>query len=217
MKSASRFVSKSLAMITMLGVAAVGCVGEEPENGGGERHYERPDEAEDIVSDEYLQRLEDEGDMVIHDGDDPPTIEGEYYFGDAEVVYTDSENWPSSGDSCHHYTTYEPTDSPYRYEMSGESPDCDGAGVGEAAFISGSGDCFTLYIAAEGHFEDCETEEASVMSACLADNGDLEDPLTGGIALNREGECSVIDQGRLKAEDEISVTRQADGVAEKVE
>ena len=183
--------------------------------------YERPDEAKDIVSDEQLERLEVEAGVPVYGGDSPPDIAGTYLFGDIEIIYNDSENWPNSGDNwCHSERTYERTDSDVRYERTSVSPNCNSTGEAVSNYISGEGDCFTLYNESKGQFEGCYSESIGIISACLNANGDMENPIGGGIKTHSEdsSECDeVIGDGRTTDEGEMNATKQEDELAPRID
>ena len=182
--------------------------------------YERPQEAEDIVSDEQLERFETEADVPVYGGDSPPDIAGTYLFEDFEIIYNDSENWPSSGNPCHNERTYERTDSDVRYETSSVSPNCDSSGEGISNYISGEGDCFTLYRESESQFEGCYRESIGIMSACLNANGDMENPIRGRIRTYVEdsSECDeLVGEGRTTDEGEMNANKQVDELAPRID
>lgn len=182
--------------------------------------YERPQEAEDIVSDEQLERLETEADVPVYGGDSPPDIAGTYLFEDREVIYSDSDNWPDFDYWCHNERTYERADSDVRYERSSVSPNCDSSGEGISNYISGEGDCFTLYRESESQFEGCYTESIGILSACLNANGDMENPIRGGITTHQEdsSECDeVVGDGRIPGEGDMTATKQVDELAPRID
>lgn len=182
--------------------------------------YERPEEAEEIVSDEQLERFENEAGVPVYGGDSPPDIAATYLFEDREVLYSDSDDWPNFEYWCHSETTYEQTGTEFRYESSSESPNCDSSSEGNVNYISGDGDCFTLYTEHEGEFEGCYGESLSIRSACLNADGDMENPIGGTIATYNEdsSECAeVVGNGQIPAEGDMTATKQEDELAPRID
>ncbi len=117
-----------------------------------EEEEEEPESISDIIDEEALDELEDKG-MTINKGTDPPDIEGEYLVDDLYIVY-DSKQPP-------HYFDPGYAIEDYIYTFYDQLPDLSlkGAykvinnpkiyGQGNAAFISGKGDDFTIYLRTE--------------------------------------------------------------------
>ncbi|MFW5967911.1 MAG: hypothetical protein ACOCV2_10350 [Persicimonas sp.] len=207
-----------LSLVVIVGLFAFGCGDSSDESSNGESSYERPDDTQDFIDDDDLEEFEDNG-LSIHDGDSPPDIEATYFFGDFSVTYTDSATYPpSGGDPCHSEKTYTAV-SDDEYEESYTSPNCDSEGDGIAHYISGEESCFTLYRKGSSTFEGCEQETVGLLSACLNDDGDMEDPKSGKLRLSNEGEdCDeLVAQGSILGEGERAITEQDDGMAERIE
>lgn len=185
-----------------------------------EKVCERPEEAEEIVDDDIIIRFEEEAGVPFHCGDSPPAIAGTYELTDREVIYTDSENWPDFSWFCSNIVTYEDTESPHRYKVSSESPDCDSTSEAQDSYITGEGDCFTLFRRNESSFEGCERETLSITSGCLDEDGNFIDYYGGGYTLHREDsdECDeVIGDGRIREAGELSVTQPPDGFVPRID
>lgn len=190
------------------------CGGEDPND---EDPYERPEEARAIISDAQLRQFEEAG-MQINGGNTPPSIAGTYFFGDPTIEYNTSERWPANSNWCHHNVTYSTTDNANLYATSFVSTNCDGSGEGSAAYISGQGNCFTLYTQSSGTFEGCYQEGIGVFSACVAANGDFINVKEGSLATltDESAACAtVINRGSVTANGELTVTSYA--IAPQVE
>lgn len=199
-----------LCAVSLCGLFAYGC-GEDTEE------YERPSEAREIISDDRLDEFTENG-FTVHAGDSPPDLEGTYYFGDFEVLYSDSDIYPNFDNYCHSIRTYTQVDGA-EYASTYESPNCEAEGEASGIYISGEDDCFTLYQESSGHRGNCETASESVLSACITSDGDLDDPHSGSYTTKMEGsDCeSFIEDGLMKAEGEMSISRRQSGVAERVD
>ncbi len=213
MLTLKRSMGALLASLMMTGlILGTGC--------GEDEICERPDEAAEIVGDDIIERLEQEADFPFHCGDSPPEFEGSFGFFDIEVVYTDSENWPASSQFCDIITTYEPTSNDFVYDVASDSPNCDTTRESEDNFISGKGDCFTLYSQNTSSFQGCDTEAVSVRSACLDEDEDLVDVIRGSYRTHvaDSEECAdVVENGNIIDAGELSSTKPAGGVGPKQE
>jgi hypothetical protein len=178
------------------------------ETGGEDDEVERPDEAREIISDEDLQRLIEVG-AVVYPGSDPPDVSGVFDVAQGVVAYHDRE-WIEGTEVCKRIWTLESTDDPEMYVSSSEQYDnCSGSGEGQGTYISGSGNCFTLYSAGSGERDGCEYEDAGITSGCLTDDG-IEDVIIGLLSgpwtSVQENACeSLIEDGLHGDEGEIAI------------
>ncbi len=208
----------AVTLLTASGLMMNTACGDDPSE--EEEVCERPQEAEEIVDDEIILRLEEEGGIPFHCGDSPPNIEGTYELTDREVIYTDSDKWPDFSSFCSRIDTYEQTDSPQRYEVSSHSPDCDSTSEALDTYITGEGDCFTLFRDRESTFEGCFVTSVNIVSGCLDEDRNFVDYYQGGYTLFREDsdECDdIIGDGRVRDEGEMGVTQPTDGFVPRVE
>lgn len=217
--NSTRHLATAVALVAAFGLTVGTACGDDDTAGQEEEVCERPQEAEEIVGDEIIVHLEEEGEVPFHCGDSPPDLEGSYEFFDREVYFNDSENWPSTGNFCDQIQIYQATDTPERYEFSTESPDCDSSGEALDSYVTGEDDCFTVFAHSETVFNGCERERARMMSACVDEDGDLYDAVASGYTLATEDtpECEdVIEDGRITAEGEFSALVPSDGKAPRV-
>ncbi len=210
MRAARKMIPAALVCVLMV----AGACGEEADV---DEEY-RPAGSRALIPDDLLEQLEDAG-AVVYLGDQQPSIAGTYLFNDYEVVFTDSDTWPATTNWCHDLITYTAGDDPETYVSASTSPNCDSSSAGQMSYISGADGCFTLYSETTFEFEGCTGAAVGVFSACVANNGDFEDPLFADIVTLREGEscAGLASEGRILGEGEIGIVRQADRVAEKVE
>lgn len=177
-----------------------------------EESLDRPEGAEEMVSDEDLERIEQLG-FPVYGGDEPPDVSGRYLSENAFVIYDSTdEGWienPGGRDVCDAYWTYEPTGEEAEYETSREFLSCDGGYEDNPTYASGADDCFTLYSVISGTFDGCETDTANVRSGCLTDEG-IADTTRASIVEDYEGDSceDLIDEGRLGGKGEIRLRQE---------
>jgi hypothetical protein len=128
---------------------------------------EIPDEVDDFLDDEDIEALEEAG-LIIYPGDDPPDIEGSYYLDSIEIAYDDLDLVLNIADYT--YTFYGQTNKG-KISMDYEAPEVNDQATGVGAFISGRGDCFSIFIGVEGDANGCEYENPSIISGCLDNDG----------------------------------------------
>ena len=167
---------------------------------------ERPSEARQIVSDSQIEQFQEAG-VDFFCGDDPPSIAGVYERGRREgfVEYHDDERIVGER-TCGSTIYIEATEESNVYEISSESSDCNSSSESRVNYVSGQGDCFTLYNESEGQFQGCETAGIGIFSGCLAEGG-IENPRWASLATKREGDnCqSLYEQRRTSLEGQIDV------------
>lgn len=172
-----------------------------------------PDEVDDMLSDEVLQRFETAG-LTIHRGTNPPRL-GPSYLGDTlQVIHDDA-----GGTGMEIDDTLVLFSNQERDEIEIETQDLlidnDTAGRGS---ISGSGRCFSTFVQLQGWTEqDCEFRQAVLLSGCLDSlfnyNG-IEDFRWGMVMQWKEGpNCGVlveVDNLRVIAETDDYLELQDD-------
>jgi hypothetical protein len=179
------------------------------ETGEEDDEFERPDEAREIFSDEDLQRLIDVG-AVVYPGSNPPDVSSVFDVAGGVVTYHDRSQIEGTP-VCNQIWTLESTENPEMYVSSGEFyGNCSGSSEGSGVYISGSGNCFTLYGAGSGERDGCEFESAGITSGCLTDDG-IEDMISatlfGSWTSLQDNACeSLIASGQHSDEGEIAVS-----------
>ncbi len=203
------FFSICIACLVLL----VGCVDESAED------IDRPEGSKDVVSDAQLDEFLDIG-AEVYGGSAPPDIAGTFFFGDVEVIYSSDPSWPGNVDVwCHEEVTYTASDVDDVYDATADSPNCDLEGAGTSSFISGEGDCFTLYNDSSATFEDCDIDSVSILSACFDSAGNMDDPQTANLITSLSGDTcdALVSDGRIPELDAINLTRQENGLAERID
>lgn len=208
-KWTEKVVIGSVALLAVVAMIS-GCVVEQQDD-----EFERPSDAQDIVGDDILERIEEAG-QEVYGGSTPPDIEGDYQIRNGEVVF--DERWEDhTGNWCDSTRSFSPTDNPDRYDsdvvLEGS---CSGEQRGDALYISGSGSCFTLYSSESGPFGGCERDLIRVISGCLVDDG-IEDYSVAQIATDISGDScqELIDDRNINGVDYLRLFRT--DLARKVE
>ncbi len=129
-----------------------------------------PDDVNDFFDQDDLDALEEVG-LVIYEGDDPPTIEGSYYLNSIEIIYDDADMWLNIVDYT--YDFYDQS-SDGEISMDYEAPEANDVAEGVGAFISGSKNCFSIFIDTTGVANGCHYKTPSVISGCLSSDGITE-------------------------------------------
>lgn len=130
-----------------------------------------PSEVKAFLNDENLLKMDESG-MNIYTGDNPPNIEGTYVFKNMIIKYDPNGiNYP--------IVTYNFTFKDQRDDntvlFSGHS-EKDPAGrtdlaTGKGVFISGEGNCFSVYLDNDEKTGQCESKSAEIFSACKDKKG----------------------------------------------
>lgn len=202
-----------------LTLTALAC-GETDDDPPAATDYERPEGSEEIVSNAELDEFNENG-LDVNEGLNPPDVSGTYAFDDADVIYSSSDIYPSGeGGGCEYEETYEPgaTDDEVLLTSEGTG-NCDYVSEARSNFISGDGDCFTLYGELDSTFNGCEFTAVRVFSACIEDvTGDLIDPLFAEQMRAQTGDscAGLVSDGLLPAEGDVYVAEERDGRAPKV-
>lgn len=168
-----------------------------------------PDGVNDILTAEDVAAMQDVG-MAIHTGDTPPWIEGEYLLDSLTISYDDVSS-AIGAPIIETYIGFQDQDSAAATVNTAlHDAISDGTGVG--GFVSGSGDCFTVWVRFDGHNfpDDCEYQMAQLFSGCVDDDG-IEDLQFGYVLVDRTGPCQetvTVDHRRIMDE--------TDGLAQRL-
>ncbi len=175
-----------------------------------EDRYPRPVEARRIASDDLLERLIEAG-FPVYAGLNPPDITGTYHSVDGQTIYDDNQGGPGSfGTTCEAYLTYMPTNSILRYDTELDYVACEGGSTGLLTYVSGFGNCFTLYSKQAGSFHGCEFTSVSIRSGCLVEDG-IEDYILAFLHTEQRGAAcaDLIDVHRISGVDEVRMVEEA--------
>lgn len=166
-----------------------------------------PDDVDDFIDADQRAALEEVG-LIIYGGDDPPDIGGSYYLDSIEITYDDSNMWLDIVDYT--YEFYNQTRDG-EISLNYEAPAVDDVAEGVGAFISGDGDCFSIFIDAEGTASGCDYELPGIISGCLTSDG-IAKWTNGFIMGSKSGEnCDA-----LMPTDHRRIIAETDDLAEKL-
>ena len=128
----------------------------------------RPENVDSVFDENALFRLQASG-VDLFWGDDPPEVSGRFRIENASISF-DDQFWDLVGRTVVDSTmTLTVVDG--GYEILRE--DDDGVTtIGEAGFISGHGECFTIYVETIMARGECDIFQAEVYSGCYVE-GDL--------------------------------------------
>lgn len=110
--------------------------------------------------------------FTINKGSSPPKIEGSYSLNNLTLIY-DPQTWEYTYPLGY-------VVAPYIYTFSEQKPDgsikatfvsevADDRAEGLGGFISGEGNCFTVFVDFKGNIQGCNYRSPKVFSACLAE------------------------------------------------
>ncbi len=150
---------------------------------------EKPQSIDEIIDDETLDEIEEKG-MDINKGLDPPNIEGKYLVDDLYLIY-DSKYPPHYFDPGYEmkdyiYIFYDQTNDhniKVKYQVT-DNPSVYGGGDG--AFISGSGNKFTIYLRTKSKLTGAYLSTLQIISGVVTDKG-IENFKIALIIMGKEG------------------------------
>ena len=213
-----------LCAILPLTLTTLAC-GDTDDDNGGEytpaTDYERPAGSEEIVSNAELDEFVNNG-LDVNEGLTPPNVAGTYAFDDADTIYSSSDIYPASeGGGCEYEETFTAGASDDEVRVSAEGTgNCEYTAAATNNFISGEGDCFTLYGEYESTFNECEFRVVRVFSACIEDGtDDLISPRFAERMRGQDGtSCAgLVASGDLPDVGDIYIVEESDGRAPRVE
>ncbi len=143
-----------------------------------------------FLSDENLQKMDEAG-MNIYTGNHPPKIEGIYTFKNLVVKY--DPNGYKFPIVTYNYTFKDQKDDntvlfSSKSEGGGSKGESD-TGEGRGVFISGEGNCFSVYLDNDEKAGQCESKSAEIFSACKDGKG-LVDMDQGTLWTYMSDKCS---------------------------
>jgi len=133
--------------------------------------YDLPSQVQDIITDEQLEKLENGG-LIINEGLDPPNIEG-IYVGDSLVRTFDSKGQGIGNPVTDYYYKIENQTDDNTITFSYRTGTGSDQALGQGAFISGSGQDFTLFVEVEGYHpaDDVHYRDVEVYSGTYTAEG----------------------------------------------
>ena len=177
-------------LLPFVALAFAGCGPDENEENNDEQadRFERPEEAQAIVTDGQLDQLVEIG-ATIYPGSTPPELAGVYDRDSGSVVRADNEA-SLALNPCYSIWTVETTEEDYIYATTAEYYDnCSGTIESPATYLAGSDNCFSLYVENNGERDGCEFRWAQVISGCL-ENGGISDYQEADLGLENDGSAA---------------------------
>lgn len=171
-----------------------------------------PNPVNEFLNNNDIGEYENAG-MKIYTGNNPPNIEG-LYKSDSLVIFYDKpfENAAPVGTevSSYNHKFYDQnpdgTIKVVRQSLEGEDV---GAGVG--GFISGGNNCFSIFVDVKDKSLQCNTDEATIYSACKVEEG-LGQLQAGFIVKENEGTGC----GKTVPVGHLRIITEDDGLAEQI-
>lgn len=177
------------------------------DDGGDDEIEDVPDEVNDFLDPEDIEKLEDAG-MTIYTGDNPPNVEGTYDLDSLVISYDEigMEGYPLA----YYWIKYYDQTDDGKIKLDYESPDAGDVGSGIGAFIAGDGNCYSVFVNAEGDSFGCHYKMPSIHSGCKNSSG-IADFQWGLIMKEKSGEnCDY-----LMPEGAVRIVDETDGMASK--
>lgn len=141
-------------------MGAVACTESDPDF---------PSEVNTIYSEEEILWLEHLG-LTMYKGSDPPNIQGSYLLDDLVIYYDDLGRDFDLANYTYHFTNQK-GDS---INVSFSSPGAKDEATNLQGYISGSGDCFNVFINILGKSGDCDYNMPQIISGCLSAGGIID-------------------------------------------
>ncbi len=195
-----------------------GCAAQTFEGGGqtAEFHFPPPEPIPGVPDDvnEFLTlqdvRIMEQAGMVIHEGDDPPDIEGRYHLATPYIEWDDYSNAIGTP-LMEAWVGFSNQQADASLDSTFEDDFTEAAGSG--GFVSGEGDCFTAWVDVEGYNADdnCAFAMPELISGCVTSTG-LTDFQFGYLMTWTDGDCyDTVDDGHRR------IIGESDDFAERVE
>lgn len=146
-----------------------------------------PSQVKSFLSDENIKKLEGGG-MKIYTGDKPPIVEGSYRF--EQIVFKYDPKGEDFIIAPYHLTFQnQKTDNTLTFSRKTEEAiEGPGYGEGKGVFISGEGNCFSVYLDNSSKTSHCKYKSVEIISACKAGGG-LTNMDWGVLWTDKEGDC----------------------------
>jgi hypothetical protein len=189
-------------------LAAPGCGDDAPV---------RPEQSRSVVSDQDLARIEARG-VPIYGGLTPPDASGTYLHDSIAALDTINQGEVSSRFCDMRVSLVLDGKQTVRRTVTFTGSNCGEPEETAGIFISGSGDCFTLYGKSENAMDGCAVSTVSVTSACVRAGGLFEFREGFSDTAHQGAGCpSMVDNGRLMPLGGVVVFQEADGLVARVE
>jgi hypothetical protein len=167
-----------------------------------------PDEVYTFLTDADLDEVNSLG-MPIYVGSDPPITTGTYYLDSLAIVYDDEG---ATGPIGTYYLQIGDSGFDYQVSLCEYTTDSTSSSCAVQAYVSGNGDCFTIYAYNAGRSGNCEHDDVSIYSGCFDYYGDLIGLQNAYYTTAQAGNCANRTPiGHLR------IIEEMDGVSEWIE
>lgn len=143
-------------------------------NGNNSKSLNIPVEAKAIIPEETLRQIRAQG-MPIHEGTNPPNIEGIYLLGNLQFHYSSDpdEKDFTKGDKAadYKYKFYEQNGVKLKSDYRALKFGVNDIATGSGAIISGSGNNFTVFLNHAAHTEGVKNNDITLISGKLTPEG----------------------------------------------
>ena len=166
-----------------------------------------PQAVEELLDSADIAKVEEAG-MTVYRGNNPPDIEGSYQFDSLVVTYDSESQLVGREVSADQYQYYGQRGGAVKIIYDDEKI-YDGIS-GPKGYISGKGQCFTIFLETKNEPEECGTREVELTSACKVDQG-LGQVKRAGILKAKGTACDLI---RV---DGLRIASETDGLANRLD
>jgi hypothetical protein len=145
-----------------------------------------------FLSQQDIDTLEKDG-MKIYPGSNPPNITGYYIANSLVVVYDTPDNDVGAHkDECKFHFYNQTAAGGITEDFTDTTPGSNDSGTGLGAFISGSGQCFSVFVDLKGTDFGCNYESPEIYSGCLTAQG-IQGFMWGFMLTSETGQnCGVL-------------------------
>lgn len=210
MAKPARFVNDKLIILAAVGIAVL--VGLLAFNFSKPKDVITgvPSEVNKFLQPKDISFLKDQN-FTVYTGNTPPNIEGTYILDSLRSTFNSIEQETGKIVSYRIQIYDQKNDTVALKFLSLESKDTSG-GVG--GFISGEGNCFTIFVDEKGISDNgCKYNTSSVISGCMAEKG-IQNYEESSIMKNKEDKL-ICDEASLMPVGNIRIKDEEDKLAEK--
>jgi len=179
-----------------------------------------PPEVREFLSQKDIDELK-KVKFPVYFGLEPPNIEGTYYTNSTRVDYDKAEPSGINSKIVNYRRIFQNQTKDLGIVVNSTAANAPSS-KGKGGFISGEGDCFTIYQKSVTYWGlGCTTTSADLISGCLDKNGNIKNFKTSIKMLDGCSEklCKRLrDKGKRAPmpKDNIRVNSERDGLAEKI-
>lgn len=166
------------------------------------KRFDIPAQARAIISEEYIAKMAANG-MTIHEGTNPPNIEGIFSTGILEMIYTSlkDDSYPIGQEiESYRFKFYEQEGTKVKTDYINEAITANDQARGRGTIISGNGNKFTAYLDMNITDLEIKTRDVSVLSGEITPEG-IKNFQYGFLKIEKTGDIT----GRMVPEGTIRI------------